>query len=226
MKPQTRITTTRAKGVPADHLRRLTLALTTLLAVLALSVTVAAKAPITSTQVGEMPTTGGMRPGPVGLNPPTATFSRGVLPSAIRIDKAQVDAEVETVEIVDGVMQNPTGPWVVSWYKETARLGEDDNTVMAGHVDYWDVGPAVFFNLKDLAQGDQIQVTGEDGSVYAYQVEWIKTYTVAELTPERIQEIVGPTDDPALTLITCGGEFDYATGEYLSRMVVRANRVG
>ncbi|MDP9358774.1 MAG: class F sortase [Chloroflexota bacterium] len=185
-----------------------------------------ASAPITSTQVGEMPTTGGMCPGPVGLNPPTATFSRGVLPSAIRIDKAQVDAEVETVEIVDGVMQNPTGPWVVSWYQETARLGEDDNTVMAGHVDYWDVGPAVFYNLKDLAEGDQIQVTGEDGTVYTYQVEWIKTYTVSELTPERIQEIVGPTDQPALTLITCGGEFDYATGEYLSRMVVRAARTG
>ncbi|MDP9472576.1 MAG: class F sortase [Chloroflexota bacterium] len=185
-----------------------------------------ATAPITSTQVGEVPTTGGMRPGPVGLNPPTTAFTRGVLPSAIRIDKAEVDAEVETVEIVDGVMQNPTGPWVVSWYKETARLGEDDNTVMAGHVDYWDVGPAVFYNLKDLAQGDEIQVTGEDGTVYTYQVEWIQTYSVAELTTEQIQEIVGPTDAPALTLITCGGEFDYATGEYLSRMVVRAERTG
>ncbi len=185
-----------------------------------------ASAPISSTQVGEMPTTGGMRPGPVGLNPPTTTVSRGVLPSAIQIDKAQVDAEVETIEIVDGVMQNPTGPWVVSWYKETARLGESGNTVMAGHVDYWDVGPAVFYTLKDLTQGDEIQVTGDDGSVYSYQVEWSRTYTVAELTPERIKEIVGPTDGPALTLITCGGEFDYATGEYLSRMVVRAERRG
>jgi hypothetical protein len=28
-----------------------------------------------------------------------------------------------------------------------------------------------------------------------------------------------------LTLITCGGEFDYASGEYLSRRVVRASLV-
>ena len=222
----TRITPGRTTSAVTGHLRRLTLALSTLVAVLVLSATVAAKAPITSTEVGEMPTTGGMRPGPVGLNPPTTTFSRGVLPAAIQIDKAQVDAEVETIEIADGVMQNPTGPWVVSWYKETARLGENGNTVMAGHVDYWDVGPAVFYNLRDLSQGDQIQVTGEDGKVFTYAVDWIETYSVADLTPEQINEIVGPTDDPALTLITCGGEFNYDTGEYLSRRVVRATQVG
>ncbi len=173
----------------------------------------------------EEPVTRDMHAGPLGLNPPVVR-DQDVLPTAIRIDKAQVDAEVETVEIVDGVMQNPTGPWVVSWYRETAKPGENGNTVMAGHVDYWDVGPAVFYNLKDLSQGDEIQVIGEDGSVYTYAVDWMETYIVADLTAEDIDEIVGPTDAPALTLITCGGEFDYDTGEYLSRMVVRATRVG
>ncbi len=225
MEPRTKVTTARATGVLASHLRRLTLAVATLLMVLTLSATVTAQAPITSTLVGEVPTTGGMRPGPVGLNPPAATFTRGITPAAIRIDAAQVDAEVETIEIVDGVMQNPTGPWVVSWYQETARLGESGNTVMAGHVDYWDVGPAVFYTLKDLSQGDEIQVTGEDGTVYTYALEWSRLYTVAELTPETIQEIIGPTEAPALTLITCGGAFDYATGEYLERFVVRAVRM-
>ena len=69
---------------------------------------------------------------------------------------------VETREIVDGVMQDPTGPWVVSWYKETGRLGvPDENVVMAAHVDYWDVGPAVFYNIRVLAEGDVVDVTGE-----------------------------------------------------------------
>ena len=61
----------------------------------------------------DKPTTGGLHAGPLGLNPPAERI-RAVVPAAIRIDKARVDAEVETVEIVDGVMQDPTGPWVVS----------------------------------------------------------------------------------------------------------------
>ena len=42
------------------------------------------------------------------------------------------------------------------------------------------------------------------------------------LTSGGLQDVVGPTDVPSVTLITCGGDFDYVNGEYLSRMVVRA----
>lgn len=179
---------------------------------------------IQSNTVGEMPTTGAARPGPLGQPPRTIQATKAV-PASIYVEKAEIDAEVETINITDGVMENPTGPWVVSWYKQTAELGEAGNVVMAGHVDYWDVGPAVFFNLKDLAEGDEIRVTGEDGSDYAYAVEWLETFDVADLTSETIADIVGPTPEQSLTLITCGGEFDYATGEYLSRMVVRAQLI-
>jgi hypothetical protein len=165
-----------------------------------------------------MPTTGGLRPGPLGLNPQPLTVA-GFTPVSISIQKAGVDAIVETREIVDGVMQDPTGPWVVSWYKETGRLGvPDENVVMAAHVDYWDVGPAVFYNIRVLAEGDEVDVTGDDGNVYRYAVEWQKLFD-ADNAP--IQDIVGPTDESALTLITCGGQFDYANGHYISRTVVR-----
>ena len=50
-------------------------------------------------------------------------------------------------------------------------------------------------------------------------------YELAELISAAIQEIVGDTGQESLTLITCGGVFDPATGEYLERMVVRAVRV-
>lgn len=204
---------------------RLPLALVALTLLLGLSATATAQSQIESTTVGEVPTTGGMRPGPIGLNPPRPSRPPGVEPRAIQIEGAQVDAEVEQIEIVDGVMQNPTGPWVVSWYKETARLGERGNVVMAGHLDYWDVGPAVFYQIGDLQQGDKITVTGDDDEVFTYQVEWLETVKTADLSTERIQELIGPTDGEALTLVTCGGEFDFANGEYLSRIVVRANRV-
>lgn len=197
-------------------------ALAVLAIVIAMGASVAAQGEIVSTAVGEMPTTGGLRPGPVGLQPEEPAPSEGVRPVAIAIEKVQINAEVETIEIVDGVMQNPTGPWVVSWYKETAKLGELGNAVMAGHLDYWDVGPAIFYNIGQLEPGDQIGVTGEDGNLYLYEVDWLENFDAANAP---IQDIVGPTEEESLTLITCGGPFDYQNGVYLQRTVVRAHRV-
>jgi LPXTG-site transpeptidase (sortase) family protein len=178
-------------------------------------------APVDSKETGEMPTSGGLRPGPIGLDPDPYHI-RGVQPVAIRIEKAEVDAQVEVQEIVDGVMLNPSGPFVVSWYRETGHLGDADNIVMAGHLDYYDVGEAVFYHLGALEEDDIIEVTGADDQVYKYKVEWVRNYTVADLDDKTLNKIVGRTSKEALTLITCGGQFDYNRGEYLERMVVRA----
>lgn len=180
--------------------------------------------PVTATQLGEPTTLGGVRPGPMGADP-APYRTRGVMPVALKIDKALVDSQVEEQQIIDGVMQNPSGPFVVAWYRGTGRLGEDDNIVLAGHYDYWDVGEAVFFHLPNLAEGDEIDVTGEDGQTYKYKVDWVKNYTVDDLNAESLKEIVGSTTTEKLTLITCGGFFDAQRGEYLERMVVRASRM-
>ena len=168
---------------------------------------------------------GTLRAGPLGLNPLPITAGHGQVPIALQIDRAEVDAEVEQDEIVNGTMQDPSGPWVVSWYEKTARLGERGNTVMSGHLDYWGVGPAVFYNLSDLEQGDEIRVTAENGRVFSYRVTWARLYHLDELSSRTITTIVGPTSTPSLTLITCGGPFDEATGQYLARFVVRAELV-
>jgi len=178
---------------------------------------------IEPSSLGEVPTTGGMRPGPAGaLAPATTPVVEGVVPVAIQIPNAFVDAQVETIDIVDGVMQDPTGPWVVSWYKESPKLGQVGNILMAGHLDYWDVGPAVLYNINDLNQGDTVSVTGEDGIIYTYEIDWRENFAT-ENAP--LDKIVGPTNNESLTIITCGGPFDYANGVYLERTVVRAHRV-
>lgn len=163
-----------------------------------------------------------LQAGPLGLNPTVPEADTAQLPVAIMIPDAAVDAEVEQNQIVDGLMLDPSGPWVVSWYEQTSRLGEQGNSVMAGHLDYWDVGPAVFYDLKSLDQDDEIHVTGATGDVFTFQVTWTRLYQLEELNSQTISDIVGPTPAASLTLITCGGEFDEATGQYLSRYVVRA----
>jgi sortase (surface protein transpeptidase) len=123
-------------------------------------------------------------------------------------------------------MLDPSGPWVVSWYSQLGKAGQGGNVVMAGHVDYWDVGPAIFQGIPALQPGDVIRVIGEDGETIEYATESNQLFTVADLTPDIIQsQITGDTGQETLTLITCGGDFDAAAGEYLHRRVVRAYKI-
>jgi sortase A len=162
---------------------------------------------------------------PIGSDRADVMSARAPPPIFIQIDAAGVNGPVETREIVDGALDAPSGPWVVAWYLQSARPGESGNVVMAGHVDYWNVGPAVFFNLGDLEEGDEIEVTDAAGNALQYAVESVRAYPAADITPDQLREIVGPTDDPSLTLITCSGSFNRDRGEYLMRLVVRAARV-
>ncbi len=177
---------------------------------------------ILPTGVGDTPSTGASRPGPVNLvqEPNIVDI---VAPVGLAVETAGIDAGIEALRVVDGAMQDPSGPWVVAWYENLGALGRNGNVVMAGHIDYWNVGPSVFYNLSTLQPDDAIAVTGDDGKIYPYAVEWVRQY---DSTSMPIDEVVGPTDEQTLTLITCGGAFDYANGEYLQRTVVRANRTG
>src|SRR5690606_30094623 len=66
--------------------------------------------PIQSTELGPMPTTGTIRGGFVGDPVAQAGVTAGIRPIALVIEQAQIDAEVEVQQIVDGVMLNPSGP--------------------------------------------------------------------------------------------------------------------
>jgi hypothetical protein len=180
--------------------------------------------------LSEVPSTGARRLGPVVLassRVPRPAKLEGFVPVELQVDSVGLDAPIETGTIVDGAMQDPSGPWVVAWYEPIGKVGEGRNVVMAGHVDYWDTGPAIFWDVPHLQPGDVIRVVGENGEVMEYAVAWTQMYDVAtELTPEVIQaEIIGSTGEETLTLITCGGEFNPDTAQYLQRWVVRANQI-
>lgn len=179
------------------------------------------------TPVGDLPTTGGMRPGP-GRRRANLSGGVGIVPVAIVSDPLAIDSEVYAAAIVDNAMQDPTGPFVVAWYESLGKLGQNGNVVVAGHVDYYTVGEAVFWRIKEpgASVGDLVSLIGEDGSQHVYEVQRSRTYPTAELTGEVVQrQITGQTRTPTLTIITCGGDFDPVSGEYLSRIAVRCSRV-
>ena len=156
----------------------------------------------------------------VALAPPSeAPIARLAIP------RFEVDAPV-VVRGVDAnnVMETPDGPEDVAWYNFSAKPGFGSNAVFSGHVDYINYGPAVFWNLKDLNPGDVIEARLEDGTNYQYSV------TDREMVPanppqEKLDQILGPTQQEIITLITCGGTFDPSVGQYDQRVIVRAQRI-
>ncbi len=155
-----------------------------------------------------------------GLTPTAADL--GVPIARIVIPAIGVNAPVVVKSIdPDGVMQAPDTPTDVAWYDFTSLPGSGGNIVLAGHVDFAGVGPAVFWDLWRLGMGDIIQLHVVDGSVVVYQV--VSTETVVE-AHAPVEQIVGPTPDEVVTLITCAGNYNPVTGRYDQRLIVRAER--
>lgn len=162
-------------------------------------------------------------PGPTAT--PSAEFPPGSAAPIARIviPDAEIDAPI-VVKGVDnaGVMIAPDTAYDVAWYDFSAHPGFGGNAVFAAHVDYVNVGPAVFWNLKDLEQGDIIDIRLDDGTVYRYAVNFKQQYDAATAP---VNDIVGATPKESVTLITCSGTFNSASHQYDKRLVVRAERI-
>ena len=141
------------------------------------------------------------------------------LPKRLRIPAISVDTGFEYVGLAaDGAMDVPKDPSQVAWYRLGPRPGERGNAVVAGHVD-WGGKLAVFWGLSRLKAGDVVEVTAADDRKYEFSVQWVRWYDAAQAS---VDEVFGQGENPELTLITCGGDFDRKTRQYLSRVVVRA----
>ena len=119
-------------------------------------------------------------------------------------------------------MIEPTDAQHVAWYKETARIGEPGNMLLAGHLNWWRVPDAVFFNLARLQPGDGIAIAGDGGDTSRYVVEWVRQLPSGEAPGD---DVLGMTAWPAATLITCAGSWDATISSYEERTVVRARYV-
>ncbi|MBI4504737.1 MAG: class F sortase [Chloroflexi bacterium] len=116
-----------------------------------------------------------------------------------------------------GEMQTPQAPQVVAWYDFSAQPAAAGNVVVSGHLDFG-TSIAVFWRLRELEAGDEMRVEWADGRTYRYFVGWKNTYPNGQ---EPVAEIVGPTPQQTITLITCIGIFNRAIRNYDQRLVVR-----
>ncbi|GGF22216.1 hypothetical protein GCM10010954_21310 [Halobacillus andaensis] len=141
----------------------------------------------------------------------------GITPTHIKIPSIDVDAPIEQVGILDnGQMGVPENIDNVGWFEPGTKPGDPGNSVLAGHVDSKS-GPAVFFYLDQLEEGDEIIVSNDNGDERTYTVQHMESYPYADAP---IQDIFGPSDEKKLNLITCTGTFNRDQGTHEERLVV------
>jgi sortase (surface protein transpeptidase) len=120
-----------------------------------------------------------------------------------------------------GALQVPPTTAVAGWYTGSVRPGAIGAAVIAGHIDSVS-GPGVFFRLRLLRPGERVYVRRADGSLAVFEVTAVHSYLKTRFPT---MAVYGPVPAAELRLITCGGTFDYATGHYLSNVIVYADLV-
>ena len=151
---------------------------------------------------------------------PTATAqpteSPVARPTVVEVPAIDVRAEILKVGLnQDGSMEVP--PFgSAGWYRKGPRPGQPGPAVVVAHVDSYK-GPDVFFRLHELRRGDRVIVHRADGSAGRWSVVRSEQTPKDELPVERIWN---DTRRPVLRLVTCGGNFNQATGHYEDNITV------
>ena len=127
-------------------------------------------------------------------------------------------------KLADGTVDVPGGPhkWdMAGWYagEGGTRPGDPGSAVLLGHVDSTS-GPAVFYRLRELRPGDQVEVVRADRTVVRFTVDRVEQYPKARFPTD---DVYYPTMTPKLRLVTCGGSFDPLRGHYRSNVIVFAS---
>jgi len=103
------------------------------------------------------------------------------------------------------------------WYTGGAVPGQIGAAVIIGHNDTR-FGKAVFHDLKKIKEGADITVTDKSGKALHFTVTATESVAKNAFPTEKVY---GPTQERALRLITCDGDFD-AQGHPVDNLIVYA----
>jgi sortase (surface protein transpeptidase) len=146
------------------------------------------------------------------------------VPERIQISAIKVDAPVVRVgRGRDGELVVPplSRAGEAGWYRNGPAPGQKGPAVIVGHVDSKS-GPGVFYRLGGLKPGMDVRIVRSDGTAPVFRVRRIQRVPKKDFPTDGVY---GPTNGPALRLITCGGRFDAARGHYTDNVIVYASPV-
>ena len=123
---------------------------------------------------------------------------------------------------IDGAnkMVVPHNATDVAWLDRGGIHGYTNNVVLAGHISYSRVAGS-FMRIGDLRPGDEVRMD-MNGDHYKYRVTFVCLFG---RETDRASQIMGYTEKPSLTLISCGGGWDSGARTHTGRYAVRAELV-
>jgi hypothetical protein len=148
----------------------------------------------------------------LGVSPPT------------RVTVPSIEATSDLITLgrkPDGELEVPplSDPMQASWFDGSPTPGALGPAVILGHVN-GSGRPGIFYKLKDVQAGQDILVERADGQTAVFTVSHIDTVPKNAFPAD---DVYGDTPDAQLRLITCGGVFDRASGDYEANVIVYAN---
>ncbi|CQR55443.1 peptidase C60 sortase A and B [Paenibacillus riograndensis SBR5] len=154
-----------------------------------------------------------------GLNENHAVIDepKPFMPDLLTIPAISVKAGIQPVSLLEnGQMDVPDNTEITGILFPGVLPGGKGNVIIDGHVDSYS-GPAVFFKLKKLKQGDKVIVSSKTGRQLTYIVESVEAFTPAEAPMERI---FGETGERRMNLITCTGRYSRKKKEHEKRLII------
>jgi sortase (surface protein transpeptidase) len=146
-------------------------------------------------------------------------------PVRLVIPAAGINAPVEVLGVQsNGDLATPThNPWdEVGWYDLGPRPGERGSAVIDGHLDRPGGYPAVFWRLRDMKVGEDVQVTNTARKMLHFRVTRVAYYASGQAP---LQDIFGNQGGAFLNLITCAGDWIPSQHQTTLRLVVYTSLV-
>jgi LPXTG-site transpeptidase (sortase) family protein len=105
---------------------------------------------------------------------------------------------------------------LAGWMFGSGLPGQAGNVVLLGHVDGRN---AVFSRLGDLDPGAEVRISAG---------QWLYVYVIEgrQVVHRSAVDVLAPTGEPILTLMTCTGAWNETIDGYEDRLILRARFVG
>jgi LPXTG-site transpeptidase (sortase) family protein len=172
---------------------------------------------VSGCSAGTVPPLSADTPAPASTASARAVIASGV-PADLRLPTLEIEATVEPVGTTNRVLEIPPKPTVVGWWKDGAKPGGNDGTVvLTAHLDSRTYGVGPFVKAKDLKRGDPMTLRDAKGRTYRYTVDRVDTFEKQALPYERLFRQSGPE---RVVFVTCGGSYDADNGGWDSNVVV------
>jgi len=151
-----------------------------------------------STSHNKSPSAGtGPRSSPVAM-PPTSSAGWG--PNRVVVPALGVDAPVDPVGTIGGILVPPDDPGRLGWWRDGAGPGDRRGSVLiTGHTVH--TGGGAMDHLGDVAPGAVIRVQAS-GRWFSYRVDEVSHFLRQTLAAQADQ-VFDQATSPRLVLITC-----------------------